>query len=162
MLDSGLTIVEVLGLAVMQEVEAFKRYQLLAKRIANPLVKEKFHSLANEEKAHRELLYGMLQKCTGEEKPPLPKTPPREVKVDEGELPVREVIQLAIKKEQEAVEFYSDAAKKASDPSGRRVLEYLSEFEKGHERQLQMEYDAATNYPQWFDIDGADIMLVGH
>ncbi|MDP8238779.1 MAG: ferritin family protein [Candidatus Hatepunaea meridiana] len=161
MLASDLTIIEVLGQAVMQEVEAYKRYQLFASRVKNPLVQEKFNSLANEEKAHRELLYGMLCKYTGEEKPPLPKEAPRESGKSDEELSLPEILQLAIRKEQEAQVFYADAAKLATDPSGKRVLEYLAEFERGHERLLQTEYDSITKYPQWFDIDGADIMLVG-
>ena len=161
MLVSDLTVIEVLGLAVRQEIEAFKRYQLFASRVNNPLVKEKFKSLAREEKAHRELLYSMLQKYTGEEKPPLPKKAPRFNRKAEEKLTLPEIIQLAIIKEQEAQQFYTDAAKTAKDPTGRRVLEYLADFERGHERILQAEYEAVAKYPQWFEIDGADIMLVG-
>lgn len=161
MIVQDLTIIEVLGLAVIQEVEAYKRYQLLANRVNNPLVKEKFRSLANEEKAHRELLYGMLQKKTSEEKPPLPKKPPREYDLKDEEMPVHKLLEMAIEKEREAAEFYSEAAFKATDPSGKRVLEYLAEFERGHERLLQTEYEAIAKYPQWMDYDGADIMLVG-
>lgn len=161
MIEQDLTLIEVLGLAVIQEVEAYKRYKLLANRISNPLVKEKIRSLANEEKAHRELLYGMLQKNTGETKPPLPRKPPREIEFNEEELPVHKVIELAIRKEKEAVEFYEMAAGKANDPSGKQVLEYLAEFERGHERLLQTEYDAIAKYPEWMDFDGADIMLIG-
>lgn len=161
MLLTDLTIIEVLGLAVRQEVEAFKRYQLFASRVKNPLVREKFKSLANEEKSHRELLYNMLKRYTGEEKPPLPREAPRMGEPTQEELSLPELLQLAIKKEQEAKEFYADAAKLATDPTGKRTLEYLSEFERGHERLLQAEFDAIAKYPQWFEIDGADIMLVG-
>ncbi len=161
MLLADLTIIEVLGQAVRQEIEAYKRYQMLALRIKNPLVREKFYSLANEEKAHRELLYNMLQKYTGEDKPPLPKEAPRKGSIDDSKLSLPEVLQIAIKKEQEAQQFYTEAAKLATDPSGKRVLEYLAGFERGHERLLQTEYEAVAEYPQWFEIDGADIMLVG-
>lgn len=161
MLLADLTIIEVLGQAVRQEIEAYKRYELFASRVKNPLVREKFYSLANEEKAHRELLYNMLQKYTGEDKPPLPKEAPRKSSIDDSKLSLPEVLQIAIKKEQEAQQFYTEAAKLATDPSGKRVLEYLAGFERGHERLLQTEYDAVAKYPQWFEIDGADIMLVG-
>jgi len=161
MLAPDLTIIEVLGQAVRQEVEASKLYQMLALMIKNPLVKEKFQSLSNEEKSHREMLYAMLQKYTGEEKPPLPKEAPRPYEQSEAEMSVPEVLQLAIEKEREAQKFYRDAAKLATDVSGKRILEYLADFERGHERILQTEYDAVAKYPQWFEDDGADIMLVG-
>ncbi len=161
MIEQDLTIIEILGLAVIQEVAAYKRYQLLANRVNNPLVKEKFHSLANEEKAHRELLYGMLQKQTGEEKPPLPPKPPRDYEFNDEDAPIHKLLEIAIAKEREAADFYAEAALRAVDPSGKRVLEYLAEFERGHERLLKTEYDAIAKYPQWMEYDGADIMLVG-
>lgn len=161
MIDAELTSVEILGLAIAQEVKAHKRYKLFASRVSNPLVREKFKSLANEEKAHRELLYKMLQKYTGEEKPPLPKKAARINREEELNRPLHEILQLAIRKEQEAQQFYREAAKRASDPAGRHLLDYLATFEEGHERILQVEHDALTKYPQWFEIEGPDIMLVG-
>ncbi len=161
MLASELTSVEVLGLAVAQEVAAYKRYKLFASRVNNPLVKQKFLSLAREEQAHRTLLYDQLKKYTGEEKPGLPKKAPRFNKDEDLARPLHEIILLAIKKEQEAQEFYREAAAAATDPTGKRILDYLADFERGHERILQEEYDAVAKYPEWFDIDGPDIMLVG-
>ena len=161
MIPSDLTIIEVLGLAIVQEIDAHKRYQLLSQRVTNPVVKEKFNSLASEEKSHRVLLFGMLQKYTGEEKPPLPKNAPRDNIDADMDRPVHEIIELAIGKEREAEEFYQQAAERAQDPSGRQILEYLAKFEAGHARSLQLELDALTKYPQWFEIEGADIQLVG-
>lgn len=161
MIDPSLTSVEIIGLAVAQEVVAYKRYQLFAARVTNPLAKEKFHSLAREEKAHREMLYKILQKYTGENRPPLPKNAPRLDSAQEGRLELREILDLAIKKEREAVAFYREAADRAGDPTGKHLLNYLATFEEGHERALKAEYDALTKYPRWFDMEGADIMLVG-
>jgi rubrerythrin len=161
MLEHELTSIEVLGLAISQEVEANKRYQLMASQVSNPLVKEKFKSLAREERAHREMLYTLLQRYTGEAKPPLPKKAPRANKGFEPNVPVAEALKLAIQKEREATNFYKNAAKNSSDPTGKRLLLYLALFEEGHERSLQIELDAVAKYPQWFENDGADIQLVG-
>lgn len=161
MLVLDLTSIEVLGLAVAQEVEAYKRYQLFAARVKNPLVREKFRSLAREEKAHQAMLYSLLQRYTGESRPPLPKKAPRLNRAVEVTLPLREILLIAIEKEREAHQFYRDAAKNSQDPTGQRLLLYLALFEEGHERTLQIEYDAVAKYPQWFEFDGADIQLVG-
>ncbi len=161
MLDPGLTAVEVLGLAIAQEVEAHKRYKLFSQRVNNPLVKEKFISLANEEKAHREMLYKMLQQYTVEEKPPLPKKAPRLNEDEELNRSLPEILELAIKKEQEAQQFYKEAAEIAKDSTGKHLLQYLATFEEGHERALKAEYDSLAKYPRWFDMEGPDIMLVG-
>jgi erythrin-vacuolar iron transport family protein len=161
MLESELTSIEVLGLGVAQEIEAYKRYRLFATKVRNPLVREKFRSLAHEEHAHREMLYSLLQRYTGESKPPLPKKAPRRSQDAEVNLPLSEILTLAITKEREAQAFYRRAATNSTDPTGKRLLLYLALFEEGHERTLQIEYDALAKYPQWFDIDGADIQLVG-
>ncbi len=161
MIESDLSSIEVIGLAIAQEVEAYKRYQLMALQVKNPLVREKFSSLAREEKAHREMLYNLLKRYTGEEKPPLPKKAPRKNGSFDLKVPMAEIILEAIEKERQAVKFYKDAANKSDDPTGKRILLYLALFEEGHERSLQIEYDSVAKYPQWFDIDGADIQLVG-
>ena len=161
MIEGDLTSVEVLGLAIAQEVAANKRYQLMAERVVNPLAKEKFRSLAREERAHREMLYKLLQKYTGETKPRLPKKAPRLNKDMDGNLPLDEVLLLAIDKEREAQAFYREAAAAASDPTGKRLMLYLALFEEGHERSLKVEYDTVAKFPQWFETDGADIQLVG-
>lgn len=161
MLDAELTSIEVLGLAVTQEIEANKRYQLMAARVNNPLAKEKFRSLAREERAHRELLYKLLQKYTGEVKPPLPKKAPRKYRESDLNASLPDLILQAIEKEREAQAFYRKAAASSADPTGKRLMLYLALFEEGHERSLQIEYDAISKYPQWFESDGADILLVG-
>lgn len=161
MLDKSLTLIEVLGLAVTQEIAAHKRYKLFAQRVKNPLVKEKFLSLSREELAHQDILYSMLKKYTNEDKPPLPKTPPRSDEISDGDKSLSEIIELAIEKEIEAKEFYLEAAELAQDPSGKHLLRYLAVFEEGHEQTLKAELKSITDYPRWFDMEGPDIMLVG-
>jgi rubrerythrin len=161
MLDQNLTIIEALGLAVTQEISAFKRYKLMAGKVSNPLVREKFLSLAREEKSHHEMLFKMLKSFTGETKPPIPKHAPRFNRQVEADQPLHLLLQTAIQKEQEAQSFYRNAAGMALDPTARKIFEYLAEFERGHERALQLEFDAVAKYPQWFEIEGADIQLLG-
>lgn len=161
MLNRELTAVEILGLGVAQEVEAYKRYQLLASMVKNPLVKVKFHSLAQEEKAHQKLLYGLLQRYTQESKPPLPKRALRPLKPIDPDKGLPEILLAAIQKEREAQTFYREAASRSLDPSGRELLLYLAVFEEGHERTLQAEYETLTRYPQWFESEMFDIQLLG-
>jgi len=152
MLDPDLSMIELLGLAVAQEVASYKRYQLFALRVSNPLVKAKFSSLAKEEYAHRDMLYKMLQKLTHETKPPLPRKPPRANEDMDTDKPLEEILKLAIKKEHEAMLFYRSAAEKSTDPTGRLILNHLATLEEGHERSLQAELDTLTQYPEWFAL----------
>jgi rubrerythrin len=71
-----------------------------------------------------------------------------------------EIILGAIEKERQAIKFYKDAANCSDDPTGKRILLYLALFEEGHERSLQIEFDAVAKYPQWFDTDGAETQPV--
>ncbi|MBM3327938.1 MAG: hypothetical protein FJY67_00505 [Calditrichaeota bacterium] len=159
--DPELTGVEVIGLAVAQEIQARKLYRLLALKVQNPLAKGKFLALAREEESHREMLYRLLAASTGEAKPRLPKKALRSYAPIPVNLPLPEILLYAIEKERQAAKFYRDAAGRSSDPSGQRLLYYLAQFEEGHERTLRAEYEAVAEFPGWFEFNGADILLVG-
>ena len=48
-----------------------------------------------------------------------------------------EVIEFAIGKEQEAVDFYSDMAERTQSPSGKIMFNELADMERGHKTKLQ-------------------------
>ncbi len=48
-----------------------------------------------------------------------------------------EIIEFAINKEQEAVDFYSDLAGRTQSPSGKIMLNELADMERGHKTKLQ-------------------------
>lgn len=48
-----------------------------------------------------------------------------------------EIIQFAIDKEQEAVDFYSDMANRTQSPSGKTMFNELADMERGHKTKLQ-------------------------
>lgn len=158
----GLTLVEVLGVAIRSEMDAQAFYQKLAGRVKNRLVKQKFLALARDEAGHEAMLTEKYREITGErKKPPLPKAVQGKPRYD-SKMKHADALRLAIRLERAASNLYTKAAKKTEDISSRFMLEYLSGFERNHERLLVHELDAVTKYPAWFESEsGADIMLVG-
>ena len=161
-MEQNLTAVEIVGLAIKGEIAAENFYRKVSDKIGNVMIKDKFVKLASEEASHQQILLSMLKQMTGEEEPPIPSQPLRDYQeINWDTITFVELLEFAIKKEREARELYLRGAKEVRDPSGRRMMEYLAEFERGHEQQLKLEYEQLKNIPGWWDMPGPDIMLVG-
>jgi rubrerythrin len=157
-----LTGVEVLGKAIRSEAEAHRFYTAAMKRTSNPILREKLAKLAGEEKRHREILEARYRKNTGEERVSLPRPDGPEGKGSAPkDLTPEEILKVAIGMERAASQFYQREARKAGDLSGRFMLEYLADFERGHEKALEAELKALKRFPNWFSLDDPVVMLVG-
>jgi len=157
-----LTGLEVLGKAIRSEVEAYRFYTEAMKKRSNPILREKLSKLAGEEKRHRQILTERYKKNTGEDRISLPPSAGPEGKGPAPkDLKPEEILTIAIRMEREAAQFYQREARKTNDLSGRFMLEYLADFERGHEKALEMELKALKRFPDWFSLDDPVIMLVG-
>jgi len=157
-----LTGLEVLGKAIRSEIEAHRFYTQATKRTANPLLREKLSRLAGEEKRHRQILEERYRRNTGEKKPPLPRSRgPEGTGPMPEDLSPEEILKVAIKMEREAAGFYLREAQRSRDMSARFMLEYLADFERGHEKALETEFKALKRFPDWFSVKDPVIMLVG-
>ena len=151
-IEKDLTALEILGVAIRKEIEAQAFYKKMAERIRNRVVKERIMNLASDEQGHERLLKRIYAEWSGEENPPIPEkgiTPVSELIKDE--MSHEQVLEKAIQQERDAVSMYIEASKKAQDESGRRILAYLSEFERTHERMLASELDYLRKNADWFD-----------
>jgi rubrerythrin len=157
-----LTGLEVLGKAIRSEVEAYRFYTRARKETNNPILREKLSKLAGEEKRHRQILEERYKKNTGEDRVPLPSPAGPEGKGPAPkDLKPEEILTFAIQMEREAAQFYQREARRSIDMSGRFMLEYLADFERGHEKALEMELKALKRFPNWFSLDDPIVMLVG-
>jgi rubrerythrin len=158
----ALTGLEILGVAIRAEVEAHRFYTQALKKTQNPIIREKLSRMAAEEKRHRQILEERYKRSSGEEYPPIPQKGGVEGR---GKMPKdltpEEILKIGIQKEKEAAQFYQREAQKATDMSGRFMLEYLAEFERNHERSLQAELRALNRFPDWFSSRDPMVMLVG-
>jgi len=158
----SLTGLEVLGVAIRSEVEAYRFYTRALKGIQNPILREKLARLAAEEKRHRQILEERYKRSSGEEVPPLPRKGGLEGK---GKMPKElgpeKILKIAIQMEKQSAQFYQREALRTADMSGRFMLEYLADFERGHEWSLQAELKALNRFPDWFSLKDPLVMLVG-
>jgi len=159
---AGLTVLEILGVAVKKEIDAANFYKNLAGQIANPIIKDRFLQLAKEERKHRAMLQAEYKRLTGGEKVSVPKemVPKIREAFDFTKGNIEEALQFAISAERDAQKLYAEAAKKSKDPRGKRMLDYLVEFEKSHENLLKSELAFYRKSPTWFD-EPDDLIHVG-
>lgn len=135
------TYKEIISLAVNNEVEAYQFYKSVAEKTQDSNLKSIFQELAKEEQQHKDFLEGLLSEgaadlffekvsdyrvSTGVEKP----------KLSMDMKPV-DAIALAMKREEEAMELYSEMAEKSQDPEKKKMFQELSKMEQGHKVKLE-------------------------
>jgi rubrerythrin len=132
--------------AINNEIEAYTFYRGVADKAKNPAMKSLFSELAGEEKQHRELLQGMLTKDISKMKfdashdyKVADEIPTPALKV--GMKPIEGLV-IAIKKELEAMQMYSQLAKLAKDTETQLLFSQLANMERGHKARLE---DIYTN-----------------
>ena len=145
---------EIFSAAIQREIEAHEFYRDVSERVENDDVKEVFTKLAKEEMGHKELLERfrfdptMIMKI---------KAPPADYKVAEAtELPKLSIdmkpadaVALAMKKEQQAVEFYRGLGARATDKGTKDIFENLANIELGHKHRLENVF-VEIGYPEVF------------
>jgi rubrerythrin len=144
----------IIGIAVERELEANKFYSQVAERSAEASVREIFSQLAKEEMGH----YELLEKYHGDPSMAIKiSAPPSDWKVAESQpLPALSItmkpadaIALAMKKEQQAVEFYQNLSDTAGDSQIKDMFKNLANMELGHKHRLETVF-VDIGYPEAF------------
>ncbi|MBN2036935.1 MAG: ferritin family protein [Chitinispirillaceae bacterium] len=150
----ALELTRIFSIATQRELEANTFYTRVAKAADNPDVKTVFEQLAREEMGHFELLERLRNDPTMPMKIAAPK---QDYKLAEAtELPQlsdikepREAIALAMKKEQQAVEFYRDLSASTGDAQIQDIFTNLANMELGHKHRLETVF-VDIGYPEAF------------
>ena len=127
--------------AIEQEIAARDFYAEAARRVASPQVKDIFLEMSRQEEKHREILETFRFDPTArvafarvddfgvaEESDPLPLS---------FDLSPLEAFQLAMKKEQAAMETYLQWARVCQDSELKKVYQELAEMERGHKARIE-------------------------
>ena len=137
---------KIIATAIDREVESFNFYQGIADKVKNKILKDLFAELAGEEKKHRELLQGMVTKDISKMKfdpshdhKVADTLPSPKLSVDMKPL---DGLVVAIKKELEAMQMYTQLAKLATDTETQFLFSQLANMERGHKARLE---DIYTN-----------------
>jgi rubrerythrin len=137
---------KILSLAIDREVEAYSFYRSVSDKVKDPALKKLFDELAGEERKHREFLQAFLTKDISKfhfdarsdykvgDALPTPK-----LSVDMKPL---EGLVIAIKKELEAMQMYTQLASHSTDTEQQLLFSQLANMERTHKARLE---DIYTN-----------------
>jgi rubrerythrin len=155
--------VDVLKQALLLEKRGHAFYQTAAEQSKDPVVKEFFQMMAEEENAHVETLstqfrFLMAGKKFVDFKFPQSKVSHAATKVLNKETQTRiasadfeaAAISAAILMEERAIQFYSERAQNTNDPEEKKLYNWLSEWEATHLRFLS-EIDKKLTESIWND-----------
>jgi rubrerythrin len=137
---------KIISTAVDREVEAYTFYRTISDKVKDPALKKLFDELAGEEKQHREFLQGMITKDVAKmhfdakkdfkvvnamPSPPL-----------SADMKPLDGLVVAIKKELEAMQMYSQLAALSTETEQKFLFTQLANMESGHKARLE---DLYTN-----------------
>ncbi len=137
---------KIISLAIDREVESYSFYKSVSEKVEDPALKSTFKELAGEEKKHREFLQSFLTRD--------PKTMKFDAKADykvvdalktpklSTDLKPLEGLVIAIKKELEAMQMYTQLANASKDTETQLLFGQLANMEKTHKARLE---DIYTN-----------------
>ena len=164
-------VLEILKLALDKEIVRKQAYDEAAKAATNPLVKNTFAALANEELKHELYIKTYYDKQVAEEGWPSPdeigveddedfrevireifKNASEQIKATaaEAQAELTDVYNAGIAAERESVEFYSDAYERATDPNAKAFFEALVKAEKLHLKLLSDTLEFLDDTSMWF------------
>jgi rubrerythrin len=133
-------------MAIKNEVEAHSFYRSIADKVKDANLRSLFADLAAEEAKHRQTLEGFLAKPLSAMK----FDASRDYKVIDGvktpeltlDLKPVDGMTIAIKKELEAMQMYTQLANRSQDPEQKKMFTELASMERGHKARLE---DIYTN-----------------
>jgi rubrerythrin len=145
--------------AILTEMQGYELYKGAAERTADPEARRMFLLLAKEEEGHNQMLYEQFQSLMKEKK----WAPPMTLAHGEGfeDLVADEnwrkslrfgtmelsVVALGASLEAKAIAFYRNAAETTPDPEGRKVFQWLVDWEGSHLKWMEwLEEDLKQRY----------------
>jgi len=139
------TFEDIIEFAIKREEEAVKAYGDMADIAKTPGLKKLLLDLQEEEKNHRKL----LQEVTKEKIESLEIEDVTDLKISDylieespsADVNFQDVLILAAKKEQKAVELYSNLERKVKKKELKKLFEFLIQQEKSHKLRLEEEYE---------------------
>ncbi len=146
---------ELILTALKSEVEAKKIYSILAEMVKNAFLKERLNFLAAEEEKHRQFFEELYKKEFPGKEISLPEKTPvplPEMIITKETVPLTEVLEMAMRAEMAAYEFYNSLADLYKEEAGtENMLRYIASMEMGHYRLLEIERQQAQRFED-FDI----------
>jgi rubrerythrin len=136
---------QIIEFAIQREEDAIKAYGEMVEMAETPGLKTLLAELQNEEKNHKKL----LQNLTEEKVESLKVKDVIDLKISDylveeppsAGMNFQDLLILAAKKEQKAVELYSSLVEKAEQVELKKLFEFLVMQERSHKFKLEKEYE---------------------
>ena len=139
------TFEDFIEFAIKREEEAIKTYGDIASIAKAPGLKKLLLDLQKEERNHKKLLQDITeQKVESLEIKEVDDLKISDYLVEEHPSPdmnFQDLLILAAKKEQKAVDLYSDLERKVTKKELKKLFEFLIQQEKSHKLKLEEEYE---------------------
>jgi len=136
---------QIVKFAISREEAAVKAYGDMGERAQFPGLKELLHELQEEEKNHKKLLEniseGQMQDLEVKEVTDLKISDYLTEEPPTDDMTFQDLLIIAAKKEQEAVELYSTLEQNADNEELKRLFQFLIQQEKTHKLKLESEYE---------------------
>jgi rubrerythrin len=144
---------KIISLAIDREVEAYTFYRTISEKVKDKALKSLFTELAGEEKQHREFLQGMLTKNVSS----MHFDPKNDYKVGDAlptpaltaDLKPLDGLVIAIKKELEAMQMYTQLANLSTGTEQKLLFSQLATMERGHKARLEDLYTEMAFPESW-------------
>ena len=135
----------VINFAIEKEQEAVDFYNGLAGKVRSDSIAEELRKMAQMEERHKERLQN-LDVSSGEMLDPVPVKDLRisDYMVDREpspEMSWQDILVIAMKREQAAMDLYADMANVVTDPTVKKLFESLAAEEKTHKFYFEAIYD---------------------
>ena len=136
---------EIVKFAISREEVAIKTYGDMGERAQFPGLKELLLELQEEEKNHKRLLEniaeGQIQDLEIKEVTDLKISDYLTEEPPTDDMTFQDLLIIAAKKEQEAVELYTTLERNADVEELKRLFQFLIQQEKAHKLKLESEYE---------------------
>lgn len=144
---------QIISQAIEGEIEAYTYYRTVSEKVRDAALKNIFADLARDELQHRAFLQGVVQK--GPDSLRVEETQDYKV-ADTLESPPLSIdlkpidgITLAIRKELDAMQMYTQLSSVAGDPAEKNTFLELAKMERGHKARLEDIYTTMAFPEVW-------------
>jgi len=157
--------------ALKLEINGRRFFSHAAEVTNHPKGKNMFLHLAKEEVKHLETFGNLFSEILKDKEwkkfvkaeelkgeAPLVERLKAHMKREEGQGEI-EALRIGMELEQNAINFFSKAAREAEDPVAKKIFREIVEEEKFHYDLLQAQYDSVTHSGFW--LDGAEFQMDG-
>ncbi|MFA5292612.1 MAG: ferritin family protein [Phycisphaerae bacterium] len=140
---------EIFEFAIFREIAAYHFYMALAKVVSDPQMRKVLEDFAKEELGHKEQLELEILKMgkvlPAEEDSFVPSEADSIPDADSlGSMDYRDILLLAIEKEEASFRTYVDLLPHVTDPKSKEVLLAIAEEEVKHKLRFEIEYSMLT------------------